>query len=46
MAEKEGPNGGGSTEGRHLERESHPKRDPRKENTKWGTTHGKRVVRN
>ena len=43
---KGGPNGRGSTEGRHLERERHPERDPRKEKTKWGTTHGKKVVRN
>ena len=43
---KGGPNGGGSTERRQLERESHLERDKRKEKTKWGTTYGKKVVRN
>ena len=37
--------------GKHLrealrKREASRKRDPRKGKTKWGTTHGKRVVTN
>ena len=44
----EKPGGGG---GKHLREalrksESPRERDPRKEKTKWGTTHDKRVVRN
>ena len=50
MAEKGRPNEGGGV-GKHLrealrKRESPRQRDPRKEKTKGGTTHGKRVVSN
>ena len=45
MAERGGPNGGKHLREALRKRESPREKDPRKEKTKWGITHGRRVVR-